>query len=93
MYTIAASGHGSHFRFDGLDPNSPPPGPHLELEEAVTKARGLESYGDTIGLSCLVIHAETLEIAWPEARAGQVFVPEFGTAHRPGSAGALTGLG
>jgi len=89
VFTIVTSGHGSRFRYEGMDPCSPPEEGHLSLAAAIEKAQYLEGYGDTIGLRCQVVHVDTAIIFWPHA--GKVFEPKFGSAED--HPGAKYGLG
>lgn len=93
MYTIVTAGHGSRYRFDGDDPKSPPPDERMTLEEAIEKAIGLEIYGDTVGLSCMVVHIDTFEIVWPARVTERYFTPEFGDPWPDGAWQAKAHLG
>ena len=58
-FVLATSGHGSSFRFDGTDPNKPPPPPYMTEREAELAAGSWESYADTIGGRAEVIDVRT----------------------------------
>jgi len=74
-FTIISSGHGSRFRYDGLDPkNPPPPETWMTQTEAEEKVQDLELNGDTIGLRCLVVHAPTHRLV----PSGEIFECKFG---------------
>ena len=60
-FVIKASGHGSKYRFDGENPDSPPPGPYMTFEEAAAKARHWCGYADTIGGDAAVCNVRTDE--------------------------------
>lgn len=48
-FVVLYSGHGSDFRFDGLDGTTAPAEPYKTLSEAVADARKWELTADTIG--------------------------------------------
>jgi hypothetical protein len=60
-FVIKASGHGSKYRFDGENPDSPPPGPYMTFEEAAATARHWCSYADTIGGDASIYNVRTGE--------------------------------
>jgi hypothetical protein len=61
-FVVMASGHGSSFRFDGPDPDQPPPGPYLTRAEADREAAHWESIADTIGGRAAIYNVRTKQI-------------------------------
>src|SRR5215471_10361819 len=61
-YVLKHSGHGSSFRFDGADPDAPPPPPYLTLSEAKAEAAHWASMACTIGGDAEIYNVRTKEI-------------------------------
>lgn len=59
VWEVQYSGHGSDFRHSGADPDSPPRGPHLTLDEARIDAGGWVVSADTIGGAAQLYNVKT----------------------------------
>lgn len=72
-FVTMSSGHGSDYRFDGADPDNPPPPPYMTEQEAKASADHWAGIADTIGGSAVVYdvrrHEEfKREQKWPLTR-------------------------